>query len=250
MGRFVACLLLLTPAAYAQDASQIAAFQNGQFEAVVAAPIGEATADELAFKARALLAKGMCGSAQPSGDLLSRAEHYARAALAIDAAHVEAKLQLAITLSLKARPMSTRAAMRTGYGEEAKKLADAALKADPDNAYAHAFMAVWHVEVVRRGGALGARVMGASIKKSRKHYARATALLPDDASLHWQYARALAALNPKKYRTDIDTALGKALGTPAKDHIERVMIARAAELKTRLQQQPRKAVESWAIKTL
>ena len=243
-------MLLLTPAAYAQDISQIAAYQNGEFEQAAAPLANEISADSLAFKARALLAKGVCGSAQPSEELLTRAEDYARAALNTDPTHVEAKLQLAIALSLKARPLSTRAAMRTGYGEQAKKLAQAALKAEPNNAYGHAFMAVWHIEVVRRGGSFGAGIMGASIRQSRKHYERAVDLLPDDVALNWQYARALAALNPKKYRADIDKALARALRTPAKDHVERVMIARAAELHSRLRQQTRKAVESWAIEML
>lgn len=250
MHRFFACLLLFAPVAYAQDTHQIAAFQSGEFEQAASAQIDETSANALAFKARALLAKGICGSEQPAADLLTRAEAYARAALAIEEDHVEAKLQLAIALSLKARPLSTRAAMRTGYGEQAKKLAQTALKADPNNAYGHAFMAVWHVEVVRRGGSFGAGIMGASVKQSRKHYERAAALLPGDASLHWQYARALAALNPKKYRKDIDRALAKALGVSAKDHVERVMIARAAELRSRLQNQTRKAVKSWANSTL
>ena len=247
MGRFVACLLLLTPAAYAQETSQITAFQNGEFEQAATIRTDDQSANNLTFKARALLAKGICGSSQPSEQLLTRAESYARDALKLDPDHVEAKLQLAIALSLKARPLSTRAALRTGYGEQAKKLAEAALRSDPNNAYGHAFMAVWHIEVVRRGGSLGAGIMGASVKKSRTHYERAAALLPNDASLHWQYARALAALNPKKYRADIDRALARALGTPAKDHVERVMIARAAELHARLQKQTRKAVASWAV---
>ena len=246
MGRLFALVLLLMPAAYAQDTSHILAFQNGEFEQAAATMPDENSADALAFKARALLAKGVCGSVQPSEELLTRAENYARAALKADPAHVEAKLQLAITLSLKARPLSIRAAMRTGYGEQAKKLAQAALSADPNNAYGHAFLAVWHIEVIRRGGSFGAGIMGASLKQSRKHYERAATLLPNDASLHWQYARALAALNPKKHRAEIDKALDNALGSPAKDHIERVMIGRAAELRSRLQNQPRKTVKSWA----
>lgn len=250
MGRFLALLIVLAPSAYAQNASDIIAFESGRFEEAAATRPDNASADALAFKARALLAKGVCGSAQPPADLLERAEAHALAALRLDENHVEAKLQLAITLSLKARPLSTRAAMKTGYGEKAKELAEAALEADPDNAYAHAFMAVWHVEVVRRGGALGSRIMGASVKQSRDHYARAAVLLPEDASIHWQYARALAALNPKKYRKNIDEALSNALETAPNGHIERVMMARAAELKFRLQNQPRRDVTSWAIDML
>ena len=92
-----------------------------------------------------------------------------------------------------------------------KDLAEAVLKDDPNNAYAHGFLAVWNIEVVRRGGSVGSAIMGASLKQARKHYSAATRTLPQDAATHWQFARAMAALNARKYRAEIDAALAKAL---------------------------------------
>ena len=250
MKRVVAAIFLLSPVAYAQDATQIAHFESGRFEQAAYANPASQSANELAFMARAVLAEAMCGTKQPSADFLKSPEIFARRALAIDPEHIEAKLQLAITLSLKARPMSARAAMRSGYGDEAKSLVNQVLKSDPDNAYAHAFMAVWHIEVVRRGGAIGSRMMGASVNQARKHYAKAAALSPNDASIHWQYARALAAHNPRKYRADIDAALSLALSAPIEDHLERVMAGRAANLQKKLQNTPRRDVTAWAIDML
>jgi len=228
----------------------LVAFQDGRFEE--AAQIAEtgSTADAHAFAARAILAEGMMGQGQPDGALLDKAEAAAREALAIDPEHIEGRLQLAIALSLKARPLSTRQAMKTGYGETAKDLVEAVLEDDPDNAYAHGFMSVWHIEVVRRGGAIGSSVMGASVKEGITHYQRAAELLPFDASIHWQYAKSLAALNAKKYGDHIDVALQYALAAPTEDKLEETMASRAEELKTALATLPRKDVEAWAAEAL
>lgn len=246
----IALLLLISPSAYAQDATQIADFISGRYEAAINGSTLKPTPDLLAFQARAVLAHGMCGNTQPSQELLQQAEQYAREALALDQDHVEAQLQLAITLSLKARPLTNRAALKTGYGDEAKSLAEHALITDPNNAYANGFMAVWHIEVVRRGGAIGSRLMGASVKKARKFYQKAIAASPDDASIHWQYARALAALNAKKYKKEIQQTLSEALASPAESHVERVMSERARELQQRLHDEPVKSVEAWAEQAL
>ena len=246
MKRLIASLILFAPGAFAQERTQIAHFESGRFEKAISSFSDTNSADSLAFMARTLLAKGMCGTEQPSTDLLNEAESYARKAIAIDSQHVEGQMQLAISLSLKARPLSTRAAMRTGYGDEAKALAEAVLEIDPNNTYAHGFMMVWNIEVVRRGGALGSRIMGASVKKARKHYDQAIASSPDDASIHWQYARALAALNVKKYRGDIDSALEQALSATPDDYVERVMISRALELNKLLDVLQTKQIEEWA----
>ncbi|MEO1552795.1 MAG: hypothetical protein AAFR82_02590, partial [Pseudomonadota bacterium] len=105
-------------------------------------------------------------------------------------------------------------------------------------------------EVRRRGGALGASIMGASVKKARRHYEAAVALSPDDASLHWQYARALTALNSKKYRSEIDTALTQALVCDTETRLEQVMQTRAQELQSALRTQKRAAAERLAAQML
>lgn len=209
-----------------------ASFTSGQY--TQAATLGEtqADADGLAFAARSLLASAMSTADYvPPQDVVVRAEQIARRAVALDPAHIEGRLQLAIALSLRAHPLSTRQAMRAGFGDEAKALAEAVLADEPTNSYANGFMAVWHVEVVRRGGAIGSAIMGASVNQARDLYAVAAKANPDDASLHWSYARALTALNARKYRDEIDLALSHALNASADSELERVMQARAKILR-------------------
>ena len=250
MKRLIFSFLLLAPGAFAQDAAQIADYTHGRYEQAVAVKGAEPTAHLLAFKARAVLAAGMCEDFEPSTALLETAEDFAREALKLDSAHVEAKLQLAIALSLKARPLSNREAMKTGYGDEAKALVETALELDPDNAYANGFMAVWHIEVVRRGGAIGSRLMGASVTQARNYYQRATASESGDAGIHWQYARALAALNPRKYREDILSALAAAANSPVDSHVETVMANRALKLQQLLRSAKYRDIKAWAQQVL
>ncbi|MFN3211838.1 MAG: hypothetical protein ACE37M_01920 [Henriciella sp.] len=247
----IAALLLASPAAMAEDEAQRVAFTEGRYHEAVLLSATLPTADNLAFSARSLLAEAVSApDYAPPPHLLDAAEANAREALALDPNHVEARLQLAIALSLKARPLSTRAAMRTGYGEEAKRLAEAALRDDPDNKYAHGFLAVWHLEVRRRGGAIGGSIMGASVRKARAHYQAAIQSAPDDAAIHWQYARALTALNAKRHRDEIHAVLSVALDCQAESQLEGVMKQRAEWLSAKLHQKNWKAAEQTAAQML
>lgn len=250
--RWIVALLFLTSySATAEEEAHLIAFSEGRYaEAASVTEISHAP-DNLAFAARSMLAEAISADdfSVPSM-LVEEAETLAREALLDAPNHVEARLQLAIALSLKARPMTIREARRTGYGEDAKRLADSVLDDDPTNTYAHGFLSVWHIEVRRRGGAIGASIMGASIKKARRHYQAAIALSPDDASVHWQYARALTALNAKKYRNEIDIALAQALGCGAETRLEQVMQARAQILQSALRTEKRATAEQLAARML
>jgi len=217
------------PAA-ADVASADAAFRAGKYELALQEAAGVASADAFALTARTLLAKAMCGDREPSRAMLEDAVAAADAALKLDPDHEEGRLQKAIALSLMLRPMSLNEASDTGYGPKAKALAESVLADDPRNHYALGFLAVWHVEVHRRGGSLGAMVMGASLKTARANYAEAVRLAPNDAGLRWQWARALAAYDAKKYRTEIETELKAALAIDPQTELDRVMQGRADAL--------------------
>lgn len=231
----VASLAVAPIAAAHPTSSELAGkFARGEYMAAAAAAEAAAGADDLAFAARALLAHCMTGASGPDRELVERAARDAESALKIDPAHEEGRLQLAIALSLKSRNMDAMAAWSAGYGEKGKKLAEEVLRADPKNFYAHGFLAVWNIEVERRGGGMGAWMMGASLDAAKRHYESARALAPDDVGVHWQYARALAALDLKGHWKAVDEALDRAIAATATDHVEQVMQARARELSAAL----------------
>lgn len=217
-------------AARADMARANEAFREGQYDLVLAETAQTRTADAFALRARTLLAKAMCGKGEPDAGAIRDALAAAEAALALDAGHEEGRLQKAITLSLLTRPMSLSEANESGYGPKARDLAEGVLKDDPGNHYALGFLAVWQVEVHRRGGSIGAAVMGASLKKARADYAEAVRIAPSDAGLRWQWARALAAFDAKKYRREIEAELTAALSIDPQTELDRVMQGRAAAL--------------------
>lgn len=228
----LAALILLAPPARAHPTSSELAgkFARGEYLMAAAAAESAAGADDLAFAARALLAHCITGTVEPDAGIVDRAARDAEAALREEPGHEEAQLQLAIALSLKSRVMDPMAAWSAGYGDKGKKLAEGVLKSDPRNFYAHGFLAVWNIEVERRGGSMGAWVMGASLDEARRHYDAARALAPDDVGIHWQYARALAAMDLKRYQAEVTAVLQRAVVASASDHVEEVMQGRSQRL--------------------
>ncbi len=225
-------MALLAAPASAQPASPELAGKFARGEYLDAAQQAEtiARADDLAFAARAILAYCMTGRGEPDAALIDRASRDAERALRLDPGHQEGKLQLAIALSLKSRTMDVMDAWKAGYGEKGRRLATDVLKVDPANFYAHGFLAVWHVEVRRRGGSVGAAFMGASLKEARRHYLEARRLAADDVGIHWQYGRALAALDARRHGKEAAEALDRALAAQANDHVEQVMQERTRTL--------------------
>ena len=140
--------------------------------------------------------------------------------------------------------------MRSGLGQKARKLAEDILEVDPENSYAHGLLAVWNMEVLRRGGRIGARVMGASSRKGLDHYARAAAAAPDDGALHWQWARVLAATNVRKYREHIDAALLACLSARTDNQLENALQMRAQGFKDEMARLDYKQIEALAISLL
>ncbi|MEQ8558944.1 MAG: hypothetical protein RIB03_11560 [Henriciella sp.] len=240
VGAIFIALLLSCQTASADRVEQ--AFASGRFLEAAELARAEGGADNYARAARALLADAVA-SGRPTVERLDEAEAMARQAVALDPKHPEGRLQLAIALSLKSREMSTREALDSGYGGMSRDLAEAVIEDDPDNVYAHGFMAVWNIEVVRRGGALGSAFMGASMRKARNHYVQAIETGQADPSLHWQYARALAALNARKYESDIEMCLERAMTTQAETALAELMQARARSFQLYVRTHSRKDIE-------
>ena len=218
----------MVPLSCAQSPEALAAYQLGDYRRALALALVDETEDSLAFAARAILAEGI--GAEPADmdkERLATAAQYAERALELNSNHDEARLQLAIVLSLRARAKAARPAYRARLGQRARTLGEAVAQETPGNAYAHGFLAVWHVEVIRRGGRLGALFLGASMSEAKAHYSIAADLFPSDAALHWQWARALAAANPKKYAAEIEAALDRVEAAMPGDQLSQVLKSRA-----------------------
>ena len=166
---FVSAALACAPPAFAHPtSSELAAkFARGDYFEAATEAEAAAGADDLAFAARALLAHCMTGTSQPDAAIVERASKDAEAALKLDPG--TRKPAPARHRPVAEKPeMDVLAAWTAGYGDKGRRLAREVLKSDPVNFYAHGFLAVWNVEVERRGGT-GAWMMG-RVRKGRKHY--------------------------------------------------------------------------------
>ncbi len=228
---YVMAVTLAAPASANPTPVDLAAlFSRGEYIEAASVAESQTGPDMLAFAARSLLAECMTGDGAPDPSMVDRAMRDAEAALKMDSRHEEGRLQLAIALSLKGRDMPLLDAWQAGYGQRAQTLAQSVLADDPDNYYAHGLLAVWHLEVRRRGGSMGAAMMGANTDKAREHYRKAAALAPDDVGVHWSYARALVALDAKGNRREATGVLAAAAAASSDSHVEAVMQRRAAAL--------------------
>jgi len=92
-------------------------------------------------------------------------------------------------------------------------------------------------------------MMGASLADARRHYYDAVRLAPDYVGVYWQYARALVALDARKYRDQAREILQKAMEAKADDHCESVMQERASVLLQALKGDS-KAAQALALRML
>ena len=223
------CVGLMAPANAESENRLIEAYHAGEYLWVAEQAMRTGEAADKVLAARALLTEYVV-TAPDDLTLVHRAEGLARAALTEKPEDPDARFQLAVALSMKLRLMSLGEAQKSGEGEEARDLVEAILDEDPDNAWAHSYLSVWHVEVRRRAGAMGAMVVGASTSKAEQHYRQAVTIMPEDSSFHYQYARVLLALDAKRYREEAKIILETALANPNETALAKVVKARADEL--------------------
>jgi hypothetical protein len=242
-------ILLAAPVGAAQSAGALAAYGAGDYQSAIAATRADC-ADTSAFLARARLASLVEKGSIPATKALAAARADAETALGFDPDHIEGRVQLAISTSLMTLHMSDYDIWSSGYGTAPRELMEALLKDAPEEYHAHGFLSVWHIEVLRRGGSAGAFWFKASLKAARQHYRDAQIKGSDDPGLHWQYARALAALDAKKHETEIRAALKQAQAGTALTQLDHTLIGRAAKLEAILDRDGPAAAEAAALGTL
>ena len=197
-------------------------YAQGQFLAAAErAEAQETSPTSLAFAARALMAACITDPDATSLDSwLDRAEAAARNALALDESSVEARLQWALVLGVRGRRAGIAEAVSRNFAPRGRRLIERAIALEPDNAWAHALMGGWHLEVLRRGGRSGARLYGARLATGLAEFERARDLAPQDAMIAVQYAIALIELDPEIYGDRARALLGDAVEARGRDAFE------------------------------
>jgi hypothetical protein len=217
-------IVLLPSSARAEAPAAPTAYAAGDFLQAAIAGEQDGRADGLTLAAQALLAKCVLDPRDAGvAAMLDRAEKDAAAALALDNSAPGPRLQLALALGLKARRTSLREAIRANYAPRGRRLIEEAIDLDPRQAWAYAMLGGWHLEVLRRGGVLGGKIMGATYRAGLRAFERARTLAPDNPAISLHYAVALLALDPDKHAAQAAVLLQAAAAAPARDAFETFM---------------------------
>jgi hypothetical protein len=230
----VLLLALTPPPALADEASLSALYARGAYGAAMQAGAAAHDAYGYALAARAALADAALREA-PCMDCLRHAETLARQAIAADPKRADARVWLASALGYQARIKGLVWSKLHGFPVKAKAALDAALAADPGNAYALAAQGGWNIEIVKAGGPFLARhLYGASLQDGLALFDRAVAHAPGNVAVRYQIALSLAGFDPEAYRARIAAELEAALKAVPATSYERAMQTRAATLKALL----------------
>jgi tetratricopeptide (TPR) repeat protein len=226
---------LIAPA-HADLSAMEAAFSTGAFKEAALMGEEDGGSQALAFAARALLAEaGLTHDIACRDRSVEQAMKNAETALAGDPNNVEAHLQLAIALGLKARRVGTLRAHLMGLALEAKRHVERALTLSPDSPWAYAVNGAWNLEIVGRGGNLAGRAFyGASREAGIAAYDRAIALAPGNIVLHYERALALIWLDPERLKGEALKSLAAVRSASPANFMERAVAERAKELEAAL----------------
>lgn len=164
-------------------------------------------------------------------EIFARMNALADQAVQLDARNAEAHLQSAVALGYRGRMSGPMPAHFAGYAKDARAHMLAALAIEPENAWAHAMLGAWHMEIVRKGGGFMARSLyGARLDEGLKLYRGALELEPNNLVLHYEFGLALAAQDAKKFGGQSQQHLRIALALPPKNAFERLAQDRARAL--------------------
>lgn len=234
MRLLVALAAALAISSTAQAATPFELYEQGKYDAAIAAGRAQNDAAGFAIAARSELAAETMRDTRCL-DCILRAQADARKAIAADPKNADGYVFLAVALGREGRLLSTFTVLSRGYPSKAKTDLDAAIAADPSNAQAWAALGGWNLEIVRKGGAAMAHMMyGASLADGLAAFGKAFALAPGNVGLYYQYALTLSAYDLDAYRAKIEDALAHAQSDKANGVYEAFVQGRARELREAL----------------
>jgi len=239
-----ALFALMVAGAALDNDGLFALYAQGHYEEAMRAGAAADSAAGFAIAARAALADAMMHP-KPCLPCLKRGEDFARRAVAADWNAPDGHVWLAAALGYQARIVGLLRARLDDVPAQAKEHLDAALKAQPDNAYALAALGGWHVEVVRTGGDfLAEKLFGASRAQAFALFDHAVKAAPRNVAVRYQIALSLSGFDAERYRGRIETELDSAIRAPPETTYEKFVQGRANELLTLLKRGDQDAFES------
>ena len=213
-------------------------YDNGHYLSAANAARELGTASAHAFAARSVLSHVVSRDLDASAALfIAEGEADARYALVLDPDCVEARVQLAVALGLKARLIGHVRAHFNGLATESKAHLDAALARAPDDVWVLSVLGGWHLEIVRVAGPDLAKLLyGASQSAGIGFFEQALAAEPDNLIIRQQYGLLLGATSDPGFRRRAEEVLVAATSLSPRSHFEKDAHKRAGELLDALRQ--------------
>lgn len=229
MRAFAAMAIWLTVSAATPYDEATRLFDMGKYLEAASLAAKTDTASGFALAARATLAHAVYIAKLPKRAVaVEQAAELARKALARNSRHVEAHLQLVIAFYQKSRATTPLDAYFQGFADKSSEHLAIARELDPDNPWAHWLWGGWNFEVVRLAGPILADTLfDASLAAGRTAFARAISLRPETVILHYSFARALLMDDADANRTQALQELRLALAVNPKNHLDKIIAARA-----------------------
>ena len=244
----LALFLLAAPAGADMDQAR-QAFAGGRWQEAASQAREAGGAEGYAYASSALMAQLMTQTyIADRRDLVRQAVELAETAYRQDRDNAQARLRLAISLGYQGRYSNAMRAYLTQVPQRGRRLLESLVMEDPGNVWALGTLGAWNLEVARRGGSRGMRMLDASVEAGTGFYSQAISLDPDNPALRYFLALGLIALGDPDRATMAWEQLELALELTPRDALETGIMAEAAQLQALTSD--RAAATAWAVERL
>lgn len=222
----------------ASDSQAIRAhLSQGEFSVAYEAAQSLQTAEGYGLAAESLLSEIILGRAKKNKKQSKRARKFAKAALELDPADQNARLQYAIAHGFITRETGDVSAWMKKLPQKTQKVVQAYRDDFPDDPRGDALMGAWNLAIARKTGDKDAQSwFGANIEQGRTLFMKARKSDPNDPVLGVSYAFALIALKDKDL-ADTEEAreiLTDMIDLAPTDYLSEILLGYAREALARL----------------
>jgi hypothetical protein len=210
------------------------------------APVGSATADVASARAYLLRAIAIEDPKARRADALASIAALGESALASQ------PMTLAAALGVAARRTDPIESVRQRFASRSKAAISAALRSSPNEPWASLMEGLWHLEALRRGGAIASQMLGASEEVGVGGLERARRGGAGDAAILFAVCVAYASYDAERFREAALAVLEAAqAGLQESSELERAVLApRIVALRQALTELSDDAVEALAAEMI
>jgi len=219
------CLFLATLApARASETAGWQAYNAGDYVLARALFERAATADGFAAACRTgLVIGGFFEDGDTSVASLHRAMDDCKAAINLNADHLDARISYAIGLGFEAKRLK-----KAKYAKASREGLEALLVGSDNYGILHAALGGWHTTVYE-AGFFARLALGAKRDIARAHFDKAVALAPDDVGVRFEFIKYLA-YGKKDEQQEALTEIAALAALPVRDVFDRFLVSRAQKI--------------------